>query len=162
MDVYLEPFIEKFQKLWKGVPTFGTHQGVTFNLKAMCMWSIHEFMAYGLFVGCVTKGLVGCPPCGPTTKSWSSRKLTKVVYLWEPLLLAKESSLSAGLRCFQWGNMEPSLTHPCDYNKYHQLWKGTKKHGDKVQEIKLVQNKTWYINMVSSNITSCLNSHIGR
>jgi hypothetical protein len=80
VGVYLEPLIEEFQKLWKGVPTFGTHQGATFNLKAMCMWRIHEFLAYGLFVGCVTKGLMGRPPCDPRTKSQCSRKLTKVVY----------------------------------------------------------------------------------
>jgi hypothetical protein len=39
------------------------------------MWSIHDFLAYGLFAGCVTKGCVGWPPCGPTTESCFSKKL---------------------------------------------------------------------------------------
>jgi hypothetical protein len=58
VDVYLEPLIEELHILWKGVSTFDAHQGVTFSLKAMCMWNIHDFSAYGLFIGCVTKGLV--------------------------------------------------------------------------------------------------------
>jgi hypothetical protein len=27
----------------------------------MCIWNIHDFLAYGLFAGCVTKGPVECP-----------------------------------------------------------------------------------------------------
>jgi hypothetical protein len=66
--------------LWQGVKAFDSFQGATFSLKAMCIWSIHDFLAYGLFVGCVTKGLVGCPTCGPTTKSWYSKNLKKIIY----------------------------------------------------------------------------------
>jgi hypothetical protein len=51
--------------LWNGVKTYYSLQGATFNLKAMCMWSIHNFPTYGLFTGCVAKGHVGCPSCGP-------------------------------------------------------------------------------------------------
>ncbi len=68
IDVYLEPFIEKLQILWKGVKALDSFQRATFNLRAMCMWNLHNFPPYGLFVGCVTKGLMGCPPCGPTTE----------------------------------------------------------------------------------------------
>jgi hypothetical protein len=67
IDVYLEPFIEELQMLWNGVKVYDSLQGETFNLRVMCMWSIHDFPAYGLFAGCVTKGHVGCPSCGPTT-----------------------------------------------------------------------------------------------
>jgi hypothetical protein len=44
------------------------------------MWSIHDFLAYGLFAGCVTKGHMGCPPCSLTIESQSSRKLNKILY----------------------------------------------------------------------------------
>jgi len=44
------------------------------------MWRIHDFPAYGLFARCMTKGLVGCPPCGPIIESQSSKKLKNVVY----------------------------------------------------------------------------------
>jgi hypothetical protein len=53
--------------LWNGVKTYDSLQKATFNLKVMCMWNIHDFPTYGLFVECVTKGNVGCPSCGPTT-----------------------------------------------------------------------------------------------
>jgi hypothetical protein len=33
------------------------------------MWNIHDFLANGLFVGCVIEGLARCPSCGPTTES---------------------------------------------------------------------------------------------
>ncbi len=56
IHVYWEPLIEKIQMFWKGVMTFDAHQGVTFSLKEMCMWNIHNFLAYGLFARCVTKG----------------------------------------------------------------------------------------------------------
>lgn len=44
------------------------------------MWSIHDFLTYGLFVGCVIKRHVDFPPCGPSTKVQSSNKLSKMVY----------------------------------------------------------------------------------
>lgn len=33
----------------------------TFLLRAMCMWNIHDYPSYGLFVGCHVKGLHGMP-----------------------------------------------------------------------------------------------------
>ncbi len=41
--------------LWKGVQAFDVTIGEKFNLRAMCVWSVHDFLAYGLFEGCVTK-----------------------------------------------------------------------------------------------------------
>ncbi len=46
----------------------------------MCMWNIHNFLAYGLFARCVTKGLVVWLPFAPTTKSQSCKKFKKDVY----------------------------------------------------------------------------------
>lgn len=66
--------------MWKGVDVFDTYLGEKINLKTMCMWSIHDFPTYGLFVGCVTKRHVNCPPCGPFIKVRSSKKLNKMVY----------------------------------------------------------------------------------
>jgi hypothetical protein len=37
IDVYLELLIEELQMLWNGVKYYDSLQGVTFNLKAMCM-----------------------------------------------------------------------------------------------------------------------------
>ncbi len=49
--------------LWKGVQAFDVTIGEKFNLPAMCIWNVHDFLAYGLFASCVTKGHIQCPPC---------------------------------------------------------------------------------------------------
>jgi hypothetical protein len=68
VDVYFQPLNEKLQVLWKGVDSFDAYVGAKFTLKAMCMWSIHDFPTYGLFASCAIKIHVGCPPCGLNTK----------------------------------------------------------------------------------------------
>jgi len=47
----------------------------------LCAYGICDFPTYGLFIGYVTKGLVGCPPCGPTIKPQSSKKLKKNIFV---------------------------------------------------------------------------------
>ncbi len=79
VDLYLQPFIEELQVLWTSVKTFDIISTKKLNLQAMCMWSVHDFPTYELFVGCVTKGHNGCPPCGLATKSYFSMKLKKMV-----------------------------------------------------------------------------------
>jgi predicted RNA-binding Zn-ribbon protein involved in translation (DUF1610 family) len=61
------------------VQAFDAYTWATFNLKTMCMWSKHDFPTYGLIIERVTKGHTKCPPCGPTTKAWSSRKLQNML-----------------------------------------------------------------------------------
>jgi hypothetical protein len=60
MDTYLEPLSKELQLLW--------HEGVQicdatnyngafrFTLKAILMRCMHDFLALGIVVGCVTKG----------------------------------------------------------------------------------------------------------
>jgi hypothetical protein len=36
-----------------------------FTMKAMLMWTIHDFPTYGLVSGCITKGYEACPIFGP-------------------------------------------------------------------------------------------------
>jgi hypothetical protein len=59
--------IEELQLFWSGVQTFAVSSKGCFNLRVMCIWSVHDFPAYGLFASCVTKGHVGCPPCALAT-----------------------------------------------------------------------------------------------
>ena len=51
-----------------------------FNLKAMLLWSMHDFPAFGVVAGQVTKGYRGCPVCGEHTISRRSLALRKNVY----------------------------------------------------------------------------------
>ena len=83
-DVYLQPLLEELQILWAtGVPTDDASKfrgSSQFNMKAILLWTIHDFPAYGIVAGCVTKGYRGCPVCGPNTISRRSLPLHKNVY----------------------------------------------------------------------------------
>ena len=83
-DIYLQPLLEELKVLWHtGVPTddAAIYQGSPhFNMKAILLWTIHDFPAYGVVAGCVTKGYKGCPICGPNTVSRRSLSLHKNVY----------------------------------------------------------------------------------
>ncbi len=82
-DVYLEPVIEELEELWKGVARLDVLQPPgcrTFVLRAMLMWTIHDFPGYGLVSGCQHQGYKACPPCGSSTMSRWSKELGKVVF----------------------------------------------------------------------------------
>ena len=83
-DIYLQPLVEELQILWhNGVPTadaamYGGSR--EFNMKAILLWTIYDFPAYGIVAGRVTKGYRACPCCGPNTTSRRSRALHKNIY----------------------------------------------------------------------------------
>ncbi|KAK3228710.1 hypothetical protein Dsin_000591 [Dipteronia sinensis] len=82
IDVYLQPFIDDLQELWNnGVPVFDTFNKEVFNLKAILMWKINDFPAYGNLVGCTTKGKLACPICGENTASTWLNFSKKIVYM---------------------------------------------------------------------------------
>jgi hypothetical protein len=88
IDVYLAPLIEELLELWEGVTSTDVSsetENKTFSLRAMLIWYKHDFPAYGLLSGQVTKGYKGCPECGPNVSTRRSRALGKNVYqgLWE-------------------------------------------------------------------------------
>ncbi|XP_010480840.1 PREDICTED: uncharacterized protein LOC104759628 [Camelina sativa] len=70
IDVYLEPLIEDLNHLWeKGEVTYDAFSRTTFTLRAMLLWTIQDFPAYGNLAGCKVKGIMGCPVCGKHTDS---------------------------------------------------------------------------------------------
>ena len=83
-DTYLQPLLEELKTLWNvGVATddAAMFRGTSrFNMKAILLWTIHDFPAYDIVAGCVTKGYKGCPICGPHTISCRSLALHKNVY----------------------------------------------------------------------------------
>ncbi|XP_042418214.1 uncharacterized protein LOC122006686 [Zingiber officinale] len=57
IDVYLEPLVEDLKELWDiGVETYDAFSKLVFNMKAILMWTINDFPAYGNLAGCATKG----------------------------------------------------------------------------------------------------------
>ena len=84
MDVYLKPLVRDLLHLWHGVPAINMAKEVgtrLFTMKAILMWTVHDFPAYGLISGQTVKGYVACPVCGGGTCSEHSRVLNKMVYL---------------------------------------------------------------------------------
>jgi hypothetical protein len=84
IDVYLAPLIEELLELWEGVDAtdVSAMEGrQRFSLKAILMWCIHDFLAYGLASGQVTKGYKGCLECDPYVTTRRSLALGKNVYL---------------------------------------------------------------------------------
>jgi len=49
-------------------------------MRAILMWTIHDFPGYGLVYGCQHQGYKACPPCGSRTTSRWSKELGKVVF----------------------------------------------------------------------------------
>jgi hypothetical protein len=49
LNEMLKPFIDELKELWNGVEDYDTHKKLKFILHDAYMWSIHDFMAYGIF-----------------------------------------------------------------------------------------------------------------
>ena len=84
LDAFLEPLVEELQVLWsQGVMLRDAVQWnnkYAFVLKAMLLFTVQDFPAYGMIVGCVTKGYQARPVHGPETESLMSRCLHKNIY----------------------------------------------------------------------------------
>ena len=67
LNVMLEPLIEELIELWAGVEAYDTYKKEKFKLRAAYLWSIHDFLAYGIFAGWRVNGRLACPICGKET-----------------------------------------------------------------------------------------------
>lgn len=82
IDIYLEPLVDDLKELWNnGVEVYDASTKSMFNLKAILMWTINDFPAYGNLAGCTTKGELACPVCGPNTCSQWLSFTKKMVYM---------------------------------------------------------------------------------
>ncbi|XP_020878682.1 uncharacterized protein LOC110227712 isoform X2 [Arabidopsis lyrata subsp. lyrata] len=58
------PLIYELQQLWyTGVSTFDYSQQQNFTMRAVLMWTISDFPAYGMLSGWTTHGRLSCPYC---------------------------------------------------------------------------------------------------
>jgi len=84
IDVFLGPLVRDLSKLWTGVPATNMSKPVgerAFNLRAILMWTVNDFPAYGLLSGQQVHGYKGCPLCGPETCAEHATLLNKMIYL---------------------------------------------------------------------------------
>jgi hypothetical protein len=64
LNVMLQPLIEELKKLWQGVEAYDCFKKHKFNLWVAYLFSVHDFMAYGIFSGWNVHGRLTCPYCG--------------------------------------------------------------------------------------------------
>ena len=79
-DVYLAPLVEELQQLWNGVLAYDVLKEIgfrTFRLRAILLWTIHDFPGYGTVAGVAHQGYVACPICGPDFRGEHSIELGK-------------------------------------------------------------------------------------
>jgi len=67
LNVMMQPLIEELKQLWTGVEAYDYQKKQKFNLRAAYLWSIHDFLAYGIFSGWSVHGQLTCPICGAKT-----------------------------------------------------------------------------------------------
>jgi hypothetical protein len=63
MNIFLRILMEELKELWQGVDAYDSHLKCLFNLRAAYLWSIHDYLAYGKFVGWCVHGRLKCPIC---------------------------------------------------------------------------------------------------
>jgi len=80
IDVFLAPLVRDLLKLWEGVPAVNMSKPEgerRFTLRALLMWTVNDFPAYGLLSGQQVHSYKGCPLYGPQTCSEYCRLLKK-------------------------------------------------------------------------------------
>ncbi|XP_042396485.1 uncharacterized protein LOC121986592 [Zingiber officinale] len=106
IDVYLEPLVEDLKELWDiGVETYDAFSKSVFNMKAILMWTINDFPAYGNLAGCATKGKFVCPICGEGISSMWLKYSRKFAYLGHKRFLAPNHPFRQKKKWFD-GNKE--------------------------------------------------------
>jgi hypothetical protein len=82
-DVYLEPLVDEFLQLWAGVLAYDITKDVgdrSFQLRAMLLWTIHDFPGLGTVEGFSHQGYAACPWCGEHLGAEHSVELGKCTY----------------------------------------------------------------------------------
>ena len=82
-DVYLEPLVEELVQLWKGVVAYDVLKDIghrAFKLRAVLLWTMHDFPGYGTVAGVAHQGYAACPVCGPQFRGEHSIELGKQTY----------------------------------------------------------------------------------
>jgi hypothetical protein len=80
INVMLQPLIEEMKQLWIGVEAYDISLKQKFTLRAAYLWSIHDFLAYGIFAGWSVHGTLTCPICGAETRCFRLEFGGKICY----------------------------------------------------------------------------------
>lgn len=90
IDVYLAPLIDDLKILWEtGIEVKDAYRQELFTLRAMLMWTINDFPAYGNLSGYSVKCSIGCPICMKETLSLRLKHGKKTVFPYHRRFLRK-------------------------------------------------------------------------
>ena len=82
MSVYLAPLIDELYNLWNGVQVVDNsskgHRKI-FNVRALLMWTMHDYLGYGDVVALFVIRHHAYPICGPSLQIKSSKHLCKAL-----------------------------------------------------------------------------------
>ena len=51
LNVMLQPLIQELKKLWVGVEAYDSFKKKKFTVRVAYLWSVHDFLAFGIFAG---------------------------------------------------------------------------------------------------------------
>jgi len=92
LDVFLQPLIHELQLLWsEGVVAYDVSLKNNFVMRAVLMWTISDFPAYGMLSGWTTHGRLSCPYCQDTIDAFQLKHGKKSCWLLSSTVLTKES-----------------------------------------------------------------------
>jgi hypothetical protein len=80
LNVMMQLLIEELKQLWVGVEAYDCNKKQKFNLRAVYLWSIHDFLAYGFFFGWCVHGNLTCPICDKDTNCFRLEFGKKICY----------------------------------------------------------------------------------
>ncbi|XP_062006033.1 uncharacterized protein LOC133723231 [Rosa rugosa] len=81
-DVYLQPLIDDLKQLWQGVEgVYDVVREESFTLKAVLLWTINDFPAYGNLSGSIIKGYNACPVCVDETRPHRLKYSKKIAFM---------------------------------------------------------------------------------
>ncbi|XP_013624132.1 PREDICTED: uncharacterized protein LOC106330138 [Brassica oleracea var. oleracea] len=81
LDVFLQPLIYELQLLWEhGVHTYDVSRKENFQMRAVLMWTISDFPAYGMLSGWTTHGRLSCPYCQDNTDAFQLKNGRKTCW----------------------------------------------------------------------------------
>jgi hypothetical protein len=73
IDTFLYLLVDELMMLWRlgfqAIDFSKLDDRHSFILHGMVMWTINDFLGYGLLFKCVHQGYTTCPKCGPQTRS---------------------------------------------------------------------------------------------
>ncbi|XP_024163941.1 uncharacterized protein LOC112170899 [Rosa chinensis] len=82
IDVYLQPLVDDLKVLWDGVErVYDAVRGEYFKLKAILLWTINDFPAYGNLSGSIVKGYNACPICVDQTRPYRLKNSKKMAFM---------------------------------------------------------------------------------